>query len=99
MNNLTKDIFGYIGAVLLCITLLPQIHQTYKTKKTRDISLFFMCLQILTCIFFLIYGIALDEDPLIISNSVVLFELFILLYAKIYFDNDDRNIRELNLAI
>ena len=39
MNNLTKDIFGYIGALLLSITLLPQIHQTYKTKQTRDISL------------------------------------------------------------
>lgn len=93
MNNLTKDIFGYIGALLLSITLLPQIHQTYKTKQTRDISLVFMCLQILTCVFFLIYGIALSELPLIIANSVVLFQLFILLYAKLYFDNGDKNIR------
>ena len=52
-----------------------------------------MCLQILTCVFFLIYGIALTELPLIIANSAVLFQLFILLYAKLYFDNGDKNIR------
>lgn len=92
MSELAKNTIGYIGGALLIITLFPQIHQTYKTKKTRDISLLFMFLEIITCIFFFTYGIIIEENPIIMANSVVLIELFLLLYAKLYFKEPIENI-------
>lgn len=80
-----KDVFGYLGSAFLTITLIPQLYLTYKTKKTRDISFVFLCLQLITCVFFLIYGIHLSENPLIIANSIVLFQSCLLFYAKIIF--------------
>ena len=79
----TITTIGYIGAVLLDITLLPQLYKTFKSKQTRDISIYFMFLQIVTCIFFLIYGILLNEIPIMMANSILMLELLVLLYAKI----------------
>ena len=85
MENQTRTIIGYVGGTLLNITFIPQIYKTYKTKHTEDISLIYMVLQNITCIFCLIYAIFLNENPLIVSNSILLFELLLLLYGKIHF--------------
>lgn len=78
----TAEIIGYFGAFFLTITLIPQIIHTIRTKKVDDISYYFIGLQILTCVLFLIYGIMIFEKPLILSNSIVLFQLIIFLFLK-----------------
>jgi MtN3 and saliva related transmembrane protein len=83
LDETTITTIGYIGAVLLDITLLPQLYKTFKSKQTRDISIYFMFLQIITCIFFLTYGILLNEAPIMMANSILMLELLVLLYAKI----------------
>lgn len=95
----TKNAIGYIGGFLLIITLLPQIYHTFKTKQTRDISLLFMILEIVTCIFFFTYGIIINENPLIMANGVVLFELFSLLYAKLRFIDNKETIKDKSIKI
>ena len=98
MDEITKNILGYSGGSLLVITLFPQIYQTYKTKQTRDLSLLFVILQIITCILFLSYGILLKEYPLVIANSIVFLEQLLLLYAKLMFNgngNGNGNILEI----
>ena len=84
-----KDIietFGYCGAACLTITLIPQLVHTCKTKRVADISYGFIGLQILTCILFLIYGVMLRENPLIIANGLVLGQLIIFLGLKIKYN-------------
>lgn len=81
-KELVKNILGYSAAVSLIITLIPQIYYIYKRKKADDISYFFFGLQILTCTLFLIYGILLEELPLIIANTLVLLQSFILYLFK-----------------
>ena len=77
------DVFGYIGAFFLVITLIPQIKKTYQEKKMDDFSYAFFAIQVLTCTSFLIYGILLGEIPLIIANSIVLSQTFLLINFKI----------------
>lgn len=84
-KEIIKNVFGYMGGSMLVLTLIPQLYKTYKTKKIRDISLLFIIFQIITCVIVLIYSILLMAYPLIIANSIVMFELFLLLYAKIMF--------------
>lgn len=84
-ESYNRTIIGYVGGVLLNITFMPQIYKIYKTKQTQDISLTFAILQVITCIFCLTYSIMLDENPLIISNSILLFQLIILLFGKILY--------------
>ena len=85
MDDKTKTIIGYTGGTLLNITFIPQIYKTFKTKRTDDISIYFMSLQMVTSIFCLTYAILLDENPLIISNSILFCELLALFIGKILF--------------
>jgi MtN3 and saliva related transmembrane protein len=85
MVNIAET-FGYCGAACLTISLIPQLVHTIKTKRVSDISYGFIGLQILTCILFLIYGIMLLENPLIIANGIVLLQLLLFLGLKIKFN-------------
>ena len=89
---MNKEIFGYLGAFFLTVTLIPQLILTFRSKKTDDISYGFIALQIITCIFFLIYGILLEAMPLILANSTVLTQLLLLGILKLkysYFNLDN----------
>ena len=86
VNKDIAEIFGYLGATFLTITLIPQLIHTIKTKRVSDISYVFICLQILTCILFLIYGIMLVEKPIIIANGAVFLQLLLFLGLKIKFN-------------
>ena len=83
-----KDIVGYSAAFCLIITLLPQIYFTWRTKKAEDISYGFLCLQIITCLLFLTYGLLLDEIPLIIANSLVTTQSVSLFVMKILYSKN-----------
>lgn len=87
MNKDKKEIIGYIGALFLTITLIPQLWLTYKTKKVDDISFGFIGLQMLTCVFFLTYGILLNSTPLMLANSTVLTQLSVLAFLKVKYRN------------
>ena len=100
MEENTKEIIGYTGGTLLNLTFIPQIYKTYKTKQTDDISLIFMISQVVTCIFCVVYSLLLNETPLIVSNFILLFELFLLLIGKILYSHiyksNNMNIIDLN---
>ena len=70
---------------MLISSFIPQIFKTYKSKKAEDISSFTILFQITTCIFTFCYGIIINANPIIVANAVVLFQLFFLLYASIYY--------------
>ena len=97
MDPDTKQIIGYTGGTLLNITFLPQIYRTFKTKQTDDISLVFMILQVITSILYVVYSFLLNEQPLIVSNIILLCELLTLLVGKILFSYVYKKKNELNL--
>ena len=82
-KELLTNIVGYSATCFLTISLIPQLYHTIKSKKVGDISFIFLCLQLFTCGLFLAYGLLLNENPLIIANSCVGFQLIILFYLKV----------------
>ena len=85
----TSEIFGYLGMVFLTLTLIPQLMKVFKTKKAGDLSYIFLSVNVLTCVFFLIYGILLEETPLIIANTVVILQTFTLILLKNKYHNPE----------
>ena len=80
----TSEIFGYLGMVFLTLTLIPQLMKVLKTKKAADLSYIFLSVNVLTCVFFLIYGILLEETPLIANTIVILQTLTLILLKNKY---------------
>jgi MtN3 and saliva related transmembrane protein len=83
-----KEVFGYLGMIFLTITLIPQLIKVFRTKKALDLSYIFLSINVLTCVFFLIYGIILSKTPLIIANIVVILQTLILIYLKHEYANE-----------
>jgi len=77
------QIIGYLAATSLTITLMPQLVKTYKEKKVEDISKGFICLNLTTSVLFLVYGILLEQIPIILANCILIAQNLILLYYKI----------------
>lgn len=75
---------GYVGAVLVTICMIPQVYTTYKTENVEGLSIYFIVLQILSSICYIIYSIYEKTLPVVISNcaTVLLSLILIFLYYK-----------------
>ena len=74
----------YIGAGLITVCLVPQVYTTYKTKTVEGLSLFFLILQILSSICYVIYGLYEHTLPIIISNgSTILFSIILISFCLV----------------
>jgi MtN3 and saliva related transmembrane protein len=76
-------IMGLIAGILSTVSFLPQVIQAYRTKRTKDISLYTFLIFSVGIIFWLIYGFLLKEPPIILANSAVLVLALLILVAKI----------------
>lgn len=76
------QIIGYLAAITLISTLLPQLYHTFKTKKVDDVSYYFILLNLITSGLFLFYGILLNELPIIIANIFLILQNTTLIILK-----------------
>lgn len=90
-NELYKLIFGWSANILAVLLLIPQIIKSIKNKDTQSLSLFFLFLQMLSSIFWVIYSFILDEFPLIICMIIYCVESTFLFFYKIYIENQIEN--------
>lgn len=76
------ELAGYIGAFLTTISFLPQAIQTIKTRDTSGISLAMYAMFVVGVVFWLIYGILLNNITIIVANIVTLSLAGIVLVIK-----------------
>jgi MtN3 and saliva related transmembrane protein len=78
---------GFFAGILTSGAAIPQVLQTYRTKHARDISMWQLVLLNFGMLLWLIYGISLNDLPLIYANvfSIACYSSLIamkLRYAK-----------------
>ena len=61
---------GYIAATMTTLAFVPQAAKTIRTKDTRSISLGMYVVFTGGIAMWLVYGIALNSMPMILSNIV-----------------------------
>jgi MtN3 and saliva related transmembrane protein len=66
------DVIGATGAVLTTLCWLPQAFKVIREKETRALSLPATTAFTLGVVLWLIYGLAIDDWPLIGSNAATL---------------------------
>jgi MtN3 and saliva related transmembrane protein len=77
------DAIGAAGAVLTTACWVPQAIKIVRERETRAISLPGTTLCVLGVLFWLVYGLALVDGPLIGSSLVTLAMTSIILVLKI----------------
>ena len=77
------DSIGMTGAVLTTVCWLPQARKIIRERETQSISLPATALFTLGIFFWLIYGVALVDWPLITSNVVTLALMMVIMALKL----------------
>ena len=80
------DFFGYSSGVFVGITLLPQVIKVFKTKSTKDLSHIFLALSLIAAASKLIYGVLINQLPIVVTAPIIGIETLIIMIAKCVYD-------------
>ena len=77
------DLVGYAAGLLVTISLLPQFIKSWRTKSTKDLSLWRYIIYIVGIATWFAYGILLNSWPIIVVNIITISMATSILYLKI----------------
>jgi MtN3 and saliva related transmembrane protein len=60
---------GYLAGILTVVSLVPQVLRTWRTKRTKDLSVRTFLLLITAGLLWVIYGALASDWPVIATNS------------------------------
>jgi MtN3 and saliva related transmembrane protein len=83
----SAQLIGLAAGTLTTIAFVPQVVKTYQSKSAKGLSLAMFLIFCTGVVLWLIYGIAINELPVIIANSVTLVLSSLLLIFKLTFKN------------
>jgi MtN3 and saliva related transmembrane protein len=63
---------GLLAAFCTTLAYAPQAIKTWRTRSTADISLGMFSLMVVGIVFWLVYGLLIEDLPLILANLVTL---------------------------
>ena len=92
-EELVFIIMAYIANVIGFIYMIPQLYQTIKTKKTRDLSGLFINLRIICSILWIIYTINYEMWQVLASWVITFISSLILAYYKFFYKQSIRRER------
>ena len=76
---------GFFAAFCTTFAFLPQAIKVYQTKSTRDISLYMFLIFTIGVLSWLVYGLIINDLPVILANAVTLILSFFILIYKLKF--------------
>jgi MtN3 and saliva related transmembrane protein len=77
------EILGVVAGCLSCLTFIPQVVHTWKTKATKDVSLPTFVIAALSCVLWLVYGIDVNLFSVIFTNIIVLVLTLLMIFFKL----------------
>ncbi len=86
---MTPTTIGLVAGALTSIAAIPQVIKTLKTRHVRDISIWQPLLLAFGVALWMIYGILINDFPLIVANIIPLICNVILTGMKMRYGNDD----------
>ena len=85
MINFIIKYIGFFAAFCTTIAFVPQAIKVYKSRSTKDISLYMFLIFTVGVLSWLIYGIVINDLPIILANAVTLVLSFFILLYKLKF--------------
>lgn len=85
---MTPTTLGLVAGTLTSIAAIPQLVKTLRTRHARDISVWQPLLLSVGVALWMIYGILINDTPLILANIVPLICNTMLTILKLRYRND-----------
>ncbi len=81
-------LLGLTAATLTTIAFIPQVIKTWKTKSADDLSLGMYSIFCTGVLLWLIYGILIEDIPVIAANTVTLILALTILFFKFFYKGE-----------
>jgi len=81
----STKILGLVAGLLTTISFVPQVVKTWRSRSAKDLSLVMFLLYCAGVFLWMIYGIMIDELPVILWNIITLILATVILFFKIKF--------------
>lgn len=88
---MTPTTIGLVAGTLTSIAAIPQVIKTLKTRHVRDISVWQPLLLAFGVALWMVYGILINDFPLIVANITPLLCNIILTGMKIHYGSEEQN--------
>ncbi len=85
---MTATTIGLLAGFLTSIAALPQVFKTIRTRHAKDISIWQPILLAIGVALWMLYGILINDVPLITANIIPLLCNITLTFLKIYYDRN-----------
>ena len=79
----TVEFVGFSASLLSVLNQFPQAIKVMRTKDTHSISLVMYCIVVVAITLWLIYGIMLNDGPLITANALSLIPIVYIFIIKL----------------
>jgi MtN3 and saliva related transmembrane protein len=86
------SLIGFTAATLTALAFLPQVIKAWRTRSAGDLSIGMLVAQSLGVALWIVYGVAINSVPIMVSNLVTLALAVILLVFKRVYSPDMRKI-------
>ena len=69
---MSVEILGYVAICFSACASIPQLYQIIKTKKVRDLNIYFFSLDCSASLMYILYGI-LSDDYIMMGSAMIPF--------------------------
>lgn len=76
------SLFGILGSITAASLFFPQVWASYKAKHTRDIAWFGIIIGMLNGVFWVIYGLLMQDPFIYVTNAILFLGAFLLMLLK-----------------
>lgn len=83
------QVTGFIAGIFTGVSLLPQLLKIIKEKKTEDISTWMLLILMGGLILWIVYGILINNWPIIITNAFSLLVNIVILVLRHKFGSNN----------
>ena len=86
------EILGTVGALVICISAVPQVIKTYTTKSSGDLSILYLLMLMLGMVLLQIYSVGVHDFVFIFGNtlSMIMTGLLIIMWFRYWNNNTHR---------
>jgi len=79
-------VLGYIAGFCTTVAFLPQVYRAWRTKSCKDLSPGMLILFASGILLWLVYGILIQELPIVIANGATFLLVILIVFLKFRFD-------------
>lgn len=76
-------VIGFLAAAFTTVSYFPQVMKALKTKETKDLSLLMLLFLSSGLFLWFVYGLIINDLPIIIANFITFVLAFLVLLLKI----------------